>query len=143
MVTPNSECTEMLSSATDLCLIFIRPAEAEHVRGEAVVAPSLLGRSDYRSQSQNQDQHQGHSHRNHCCHLPSSHHRYHHHPWDGGHRAVHINCPSGAASLMVQTDLESIILWQWGRNTHKLLQGQKERELNRVVMVYMWGGGRE
>lgn len=142
MVIPNSECIEMLSSSTDLCLIFIRTAEAEHVREEAVVAPSLLGRSDYRSQSQNQDQHRGHSHRNHCCHLPSSHHRYHHH-WDGGQRAMHINCPSETASLMVQTDLESIISWQWGRNTHKLLKGQKERALNRVVMMYMWGGGRE
>lgn len=45
MVIPNIGCIEMLSSSTDLCLIFIKTAEAEDVTGGAV-APSLPGRSD-------------------------------------------------------------------------------------------------
>ena len=43
MVIPNIECTEMLSSSKDLCLIFIKAAEAEGVTGGAG-APSLPGK---------------------------------------------------------------------------------------------------
>lgn len=40
---PNTECIEMLSSSKDLCLTFIKAAEAEGVAGGAG-APSLPGK---------------------------------------------------------------------------------------------------
>lgn len=40
---PDIECIEMLSSSEDLCLIFIKAAEAEGVMG-GPVAPSLPGK---------------------------------------------------------------------------------------------------
>ena len=52
-----------------------------------------------------------------------------------------IRCPLGTASLMVQSDPEQIISWQWGGNTKKLLKGPKEGELNSVVLVCMWEEG--